>query len=121
MTNDGHAQSPRTLRVAAVQMESRPGDKAANFAKIEAFVRQAARQSVRLIVFPECCITGYWFIRNLTPEGLAALAEPVFRGESTQRLISLANQYGLSIGAGLLEAGENGAYHNTYVVTMPSG
>ena len=111
----------RTLRVAAVQMESRAGDKAANLAKIEAFVEQAAQQSARLIVFPECCITGYWFIRNLTPEGLAALAEPVFSGPSTQRLIALAKQYGLSIGAGLLEAGENGAYHNTYVVAMPSG
>jgi predicted amidohydrolase len=121
MTNDGHARSPRTLRVAAVQMESKAGDKAANFAKIKAFAEQAARQSVRLIVFPECCITGYWFIRNLTPEGLAALAEPVFSGESTQRLIALAKQYGLSIGAGLLEAGANGAYHNTYVVAMPNG
>ena len=52
MTNDGHARPPRTLRVAAVQMESKAGDKAANFAKIEAFVQQAARQSVRLIVRP---------------------------------------------------------------------
>jgi len=111
----------RTLRVAAVQMESKAGDKAANFAKIEAFVEQAARQSVRLIVFPECCITGYWFIRNLTPDGLAALAEPVFSGPSAQRLIALAKQYGLSIGAGLLEAGQDGAYHNTYVVAMPDG
>ena len=113
MPNDRCAQAPRTLRVAAVQMESKAGDRAANFAKIEAFVRQAAQESVRLVVFPECCITGYWFIRNLTPEGLAALAEPVFSGPSTQRLIALAKQYGLSIGAGLLEAGENGAYHNT--------
>jgi predicted amidohydrolase len=111
----------RTLRAAAVQMESRAGDKAANLAKIEAFVEQAAQQSARLIVFPECCITGYWFIRNLTPEGLAALAEPVFSGPSTQRLMTLAKQYGLSIGAGLLEAGENGVYHNTYVVAMPNG
>jgi predicted amidohydrolase len=121
MTDDKRSVAPRTLRVAAVQMESKAGDMAANFAKIEAFVRQAAQQAVRLIVFPECCITGYWFIRNLTPEGLAALAEPVFSGPSTQRLIALATQYGLSIGAGLLEAGENGAYHNTYVVAMPNG
>jgi len=121
MTDGESGKVARTLRAAAVQMESNAGDKAANFATIEAFVRQAAEQSVRLIVFPECCISGYWFIRNLTPEGLAALAEPVFDGPSTQRLIALAKKYGISIGAGLLEAGEDGAYCNTYVVAMSNG
>ena len=95
----------RTLRVAAVQMESKAGDKAANFAKMELFVQQAAQQDVKLIVFPECCITGYWFIRNLTPKALEELAEPVFGGESSQRLIALSKKYGMSIGAGLIEAG----------------
>jgi len=73
---------PRILRVAAVQMESRPGDKAANFARMESFVAQAAQQAVQLIVFPECCITGYWFIRNLAPEDLRKLAEPTFDGQA---------------------------------------
>ena len=58
-------------------MESIAGDKAANFAKMELFVKQAAQQDVKLLVFPECCITGYWFIRNLTPKALAELAEPI--------------------------------------------
>ncbi len=60
----------RVLRVAAVQMESKAGDKAANFARMESFVAEAAQQAVKLIVFPECCITGYWFIRHLTPKGI---------------------------------------------------
>jgi len=46
------------LRVASVQMESKAGDKAANFLKMESFIKKAAKQSVNLIVFPECCITG---------------------------------------------------------------
>ncbi len=62
--------SQRVLRVAAVQMESKAGDKAANFAKIEFFVEQAAQQGVKLIVFPECCISGYWFMRHLTQPGV---------------------------------------------------
>jgi len=57
-------------------MESLPADKKANLQKIEDFVTKAAAQGVRMILFPECCITGYWFIRNLTVEQLAALAEP---------------------------------------------
>ena len=59
-------EDKRTLRVASVQFESLPGDKEANFHKIETFVEQAASQNVRMIIFPECCITGYWFIRNLS-------------------------------------------------------
>lgn len=120
-TKTSSSSPSRSLRVAAVQMESAPGDKAANFAKIEAFVAQAARQGVQLIVFPECCISGYWFMRNLSPEALQALAEPIFAGESSQRLIALAQTYGMSIGAGLVESGEDGFCHNSYVVAMPNG
>jgi predicted amidohydrolase len=109
------------LRAAAVQLESLPGDKDANFTALERFVKQAVEQGVQLVVFPECCISGYWFMRNLTPEGLAALAEPIPRGPSTQRLLALAQHYRISIGAGWVESGENGAFHNSYVVAMPDG
>ena len=67
--------------------------------KIECFVKDAVAQGVRLIVFPECCITGYWFIRNLSVEALTALAEPVPDGPSTRRLIALAREHRVSIGA----------------------
>src|SRR5438270_13278178 len=90
------------LRAAAVQFESAPGDKDANFRKIESFVEQAAAQGVRLIIFPECCITGYWFIRNLSVAQLAALAEPIPDGPSTRRLLDLARKDKLTIGAGLV-------------------
>jgi predicted amidohydrolase len=119
---DETPQTPqRTIRVAAVQMESKPGDKAANFSKIEWIVKQAAAQGVKLIVFPECCITGYWFIRNLTPEALKELAEPIFDGESSRGLIAMSQKYQMTIGAGLVEAAENGNFHNSYVVAMPNG
>ena len=111
----------RTLRVASVQMESAPGDKEANFRKIESFVEKAALEGVRLIVFPECCITGYWFIRNLSEAQLAALAEPVPDGGSTRRLIALAMKSGMTIGAGLVEAGPKGGFYNSYVVALPDG
>ncbi len=101
-------------------MESRAGDKDVNFGKIEAFVAQAAVQGVELIVFPECCITGYWFVRNLTPQQLESLAEPIPDGASTERLKALAAQYNIAIGAGLVEAAETGFY-NSYVVALPDG
>jgi predicted amidohydrolase len=102
-------------------MESRAGDKETNFAKMESMLEDAAGRSVQFVVFPECCITGYWFIRRLSAEQLQALAEPVPAGPSTRRLQELAGKHGMVIGAGLVEAGENGAFHNTYVVALPDG
>ncbi len=115
------AKTPRRLRAASVQMESAPADQQSNFQKIEAFVEMAAAQAVRLILFPECCLTGYWFIRNLTVEQLAALAEPVPDGPSTRRLVELARRHQLTIGAGLVEAAGDGVFHNTYVIVLPDG
>ena len=101
-------------------MESQAGNKDANFATIEAFVAQAAAQAVDVVIFPECCITGYWFIRHLTPRQLGNLAELIPDGVSTQRLKVLATQYAIGIGAGLVEKSETGFY-NSYVVALPDG
>src|SRR5687767_12731725 len=115
------SSAKRKLRVASVQFESRPADKEANFRTLERFTASAAADGVRLIVFPECCLTGYWFIRNLSVAQLAALAEPIPAGASTQRLIALARRHGITIGAGLVEAGNDGVFHNSYVVALPNG
>ena len=111
----------RKLRVASVQFESKPGDKEANFRTMEQFIVQATRRGVKLIVFPECCITGYWFIRNLSRSELSNLAEPVFSGPSTRRLRQLARQHRITIGAGLVERGAANRFHNSYVVALPDG
>lgn len=109
-----------TLRVAAVQFEHAAGDKRANFAKIELFARRASEQGVELLSFPECCITGYWFLRHLSRQQLLDLAEPIPQGPSTQRLLALAEQHGMMIGAGLIEL-DGDRMHNSYVVAMPDG
>jgi predicted amidohydrolase len=102
-------------------MEHMPGDKRANLAKVGKFVEQAASRGVELIVFPECCITGYWHLRHLSREQLAVLAEPVAGGESSQELLELAGRYKMTVGAGLVEAADDGTLYNTYVVAMPDG
>jgi predicted amidohydrolase len=111
----------KQLRVASVQFEHAPSDKPANFAKVRSFVEEATKQGVELIVFPECCLTGYWHLRHLSREELAALAEPVFAGPSSEELGALAQQYGMTIGAGLIEIAGDGSMYNTYVVAMPNG
>jgi len=111
----------QNIRAAAVQFEHIAGDKRANLEKVRGFVEQASRQQVNLILFPECCITGYWFLRHLSRPELAALAEPVFDGPSSQELMALSKRHGMTVGAGLVEAAEDGALYNTYVVAMPDG
>ncbi|RPJ82623.1 MAG: acyltransferase [Acidobacteria bacterium] len=111
----------RNIRVASVQFEHSAGDKEANFRKIGKFVGEAAGQQVEIIAFPECCITGYWFLRKLTRDALSALAEPVPDGPSTRSLLELSRRHGMTIGAGLIEIDRAGLMHNTYVVAMPDG
>ncbi len=112
--------SAALIRAGVVQFEHLAGDKEANFRKIESICAQAARQGVRLLAFPECCITGYWFLRNLSREALTDLAEPVPDGPSSRRLIDLSRRYDLTLGAGLVES-DGGGLFNTYVVAMPDG
>src|SRR2546422_3578868 len=111
----------RTLRVASVQFECLPGDKEANFRKIGNFIERAAQQNVRLIIFPECCITGYWFIRNLSLESLAQMAEPIFNGPSSRRLIESAEKFRMTIGGGVVEAGAAGGFFHNYIVAGAGG
>lgn len=111
----------RDVRVASVQFEHDPGDKHKNLEKIRAFVEKAAHHRVEMIAFPECCITGYWFLRRLSRNDLVTLAEPVFGGPSSQALVSLSGKYNMTIGAGLVEIAEDGTLYNTYVVALPNG
>ncbi|MFP6887756.1 MAG: nitrilase family protein [Opitutales bacterium] len=109
------------LRAASVQFQHVPDDKEANLATLRTFVEQAVIEKADLVVFPEMCLTGYWHVRNLGREGVEALAEPVPRGPSTQALLALSAEKSLTIGAGLVEKGDDGNCYNTYVVAMPDG
>ena len=111
----------KNIRVASVQFEHSPGDKQVNLDKIRSFVENASEQKVEIIVFPECCITGYWYLRNLSKSQLFELAEPVFDGPSSQTLISLAKNYKMTVGAGLIEKADDDKLYNTYVVALPDG
>jgi predicted amidohydrolase len=110
-----------TYRVASLQMESVPGAKTANLAKIDTFAAEAARQGARLMLAPECSVTGYWWMRNLSHDDFAALAEPVPDGPSTRALIAMARRHGISVGAGFIERGEDGKLYKPYVVAMEDG
>jgi predicted amidohydrolase len=109
------------IRAGSVQFNHLPGDKQANLGKIGLFTQQAAERGVRLLVFPEMCIPGYWHLRKLSREDIGALSESVPDGASTRRLLRLSAQYGITLGAGLIERSPEGRFYNAYVVAMPTG
>ena len=111
----------QNIRVAAVQFQHAPGDQPANLAIIRHFVEQAAARQVKLIAFPECCISGYWHLRHLSRAELTQLAEPAFDGPASRALMELSRRHDMTIGAGLVELGDDGGLYNSYLVAMPDG
>jgi predicted amidohydrolase len=107
-----------SVRVAAVQFQHENGNKRKNLETIQKFVIEAARDNVQILAFPEGCITGYWFWRNLSQQLLLDLAEPAFTGSSSLFLMDLSKKFNMTIGAGLLEE-ENGKMYN--IIAMPNG
>ncbi len=111
----------RDVRVATVQFQHAPGDKARNLTRIQDFVFDAARSGVEMIAFPEMCITGYWHVRKLPREAVEALAEPVPDGPSARALLELSREHRMTVGAGLIERANDGNLYNAYMVAMPDG
>jgi len=111
----------KKIRAAAVQFNHAHGDKAFNLQRMGEFVADAAKKKVDLLVFPEMCVTGYWHVRNLSRNEIAELAEPVPSGKSVQQLLAWSRETGMTIGAGIIEQGEDGILYNSFVVAMPNG
>ena len=111
----------KTLKVASVQFQHAPGDKTRNLQIMRRFVEQAARESVKLICFPECCVSGYWHLRHLAESDLRELAEKIPDGPTTEELQKWSREFDMSIGAGFVEVADDGRLYNSYVVAMPDG
>jgi predicted amidohydrolase len=109
------------IKAAAIQFNHRPGDKTYNLNRVSAMTAEAASRGVNLAVFPEMCTTGYWHVRNLSREQIEKLAEPIRDSPTTHELLQLAEQHQMTIGAGLIEHGDDGELYNSYVVAMPDG
>jgi len=111
----------RDIRVASVQFEHKAGDKKYNLDRVRDFVGKAANAGAEIVVFPEMCLTGYWHVRKLSRDQVAALAEPVPDGPSTQELLKLSRENRMTICAGLIERSDDGKFYNASVVAMPDG
>lgn len=110
-----------TLKAATVQFQHQAGNKQYNLLVMEKYIEQAALQQVKILTFPEMCITGYWHVPRLTSAEVSALAETVETSPSLALIRALAVKHQMLIGAGLIERADDGHLYNAYVACMPDG
>lgn len=104
----------RTIRVAAVQMESKNGLIDDNLKHATPLIDRAAQEGAKLIVLPEFMPTGYIFTTDIW-EG----AEPR-EGSTVKWLRENSTRLGVWLGTSFLEAdGED--FFNTFVLATPDG
>src|SRR5580658_9387309 len=87
MTEDGGGPMP--FKIALAQIDPKIGDIAHNRERIAHFLGEAARGGAKLVVFPECALSGYVF-------GSADEAMPYTEtvpGETTAMICELCRRY----------------------------
>jgi predicted amidohydrolase len=104
-------------KIAGVQMDCRFGDKRHNLHNIRTQLHTAAARGARLVVFPECALTGYAF--ESKDEALP-YAETV-PGPSAETVAADCRELGVWAVFGMLERGDSGALFNAAAIVGPGG
>lgn len=105
---------PKKIRVAALQINCRPGEVAHNLAHAEIMVESAAEQGAALVLLPELMPSGY-----LATEEIWNSAETI-DGRSVNWLLSTASRFKIYLGFSFLEA-EGEDFYNSFVLASPEG
>ncbi|MCD6529182.1 carbon-nitrogen hydrolase family protein [Candidatus Bathyarchaeota archaeon] len=105
-----------SIKVAGIQMEPKILEKERNLERCLDFIQTAARQGAKLLVFPECALTGYCF--SSLDEGLS-VAEAI-PGPSTEAIASVCKELEVYVVMGLLEKSGNKCY-NALAFVGPEG
>lgn len=106
-----------TWKIAAVQMDCRLADRTHNLAAVRSRLASCAEKGAKLIVFPECILSGYSF---KSKEEAWPHAETV-PGPVTMTLSEDCRRLGVWVIVGLLEQGEGGRLFNTAALIGPNG
>jgi predicted amidohydrolase len=103
-------------KIALVQVDCRFADVPANRAMIRAKLREAARQQARLIVFPECILTGYGFAS--TDEAWPCAEK--LPGPTSDEIAKDCRELGVWCVYGMLECGGD-RFYNACALVGPNG
>jgi 5-aminopentanamidase len=107
---------PDKVKIAGVQMDPILMSNRENLDKILLYAKSAAEKGAKLIVFPECALTGYVFASR---EEAIPYMEPI-PGPSTDELARFCRGTGTYIIIGLLEIDGNKCY-NAAALVGPEG
>ena len=103
------------MRVAAVQLDARVGDVAANLEACERLADAAAADGPEWILLPEFFTTGAAFLPELASAALAP------DGEATELMRSLARRHGATVGGSFLCRDPDGDVRNAFLLVTPDG
>jgi predicted amidohydrolase len=95
------------VMIAGVQMEPKILEKKYNLEKIINFCKEAHKNGAKLVVFPECALTGYCF-SNL--DETLPMSEPI-PGPSTDSLQNVCRELNILILVGLIERERNQCFN----------
>ena len=104
------------MKVAAVQMDIQILEKERNLVKILTNFEAAARAGAKLVVFPECALSGYCYTSR---EEALPFSETV-PGPATEKIAALARQLDATAVVGMLERDGETIFNAAAVIT-PSG
>jgi N-carbamoylputrescine amidase len=109
--------SESLVKVAALQMEPRIGDKERNVMESVSLINKACDKGVKLMVLPELCNTGYMF--NSRQEAFY-LSENIPDGPTSETWIECCKKYDAYIVAGIAER-DNNLLYDSSVILGPEG
>ena len=104
------------VKIAGLQMEPKILEKERNLARCLELIELTAKEGARLIVLPECALTGYCFS---SLEEALPVAEPIL-GPSTEEIIAACRELNVYVVVGLLERDGDRCY-NSAVLIGPQG
>ncbi len=113
MTDEREKGNESRIKVAALQMEPRIGDKQHNVAESLRLINEAGEQGAKLMVLPELCNTGYMY--NSREESFE-LAEEVPGGPTIDQWGKAAKEFDAYICAGITERDGNRLYNSAALV-----
>jgi N-carbamoylputrescine amidase len=103
-----------TVKIAAVQVQSQPGEVEANLQHANPFVEEAAAQGATFVVLPELFSCGYVPNRSVWDA-----AEPA-NGPSAQWFAATARRLGIYLGGGVVES-DGSDFFNAFILAGPDG
>lgn len=100
------------VTVAVAQVPAKLGDVRANLDALAGHMREAGAAGAKLVVFPECYLSGYMFDDRASALGAAISVD----GAEMDEIAGLCGEHGIEVIVGFLEASGDKLYNSAAVV-----